>query len=111
MNRLYVVETTPTNTGAMADHRFAVKPSQMEMFARSLAAILGAPGVSTDGAQYTNVAHADKIFAIAKDLQAARGKSIVIAGEHQTPAVHALAHAMNQALGNVGQTVVSHRPD
>jgi len=105
MNRLYVVETTPTNTGAMADHRFAVKPSQMEMFARSLAAILGAPGVSNDGTQYTNVAHADKIFAIAKDLQAARGKSIVIAGEHQTPAVHALAHAMNQALGNVGQTV------
>ncbi|MGI9108228.1 MAG: TAT-variant-translocated molybdopterin oxidoreductase [Pyrinomonadaceae bacterium] len=110
MNRLYVVETTPTNTGACADHRFALKPSQMEMFARALAAALGAPGVSTDGAQYTNVAHADKIFAIAKDLQAARGKSIVIAGEHQTPAVHALAHAMNQALGNVGQTVVYTEP-
>jgi MoCo/4Fe-4S cofactor protein with predicted Tat translocation signal len=106
MNRLYVVETTPTNTGAFADHRFPVKPSQLEMFARALAAALGAPGVSTDGAQYTNVAHAKHIFAIAKDLQSARGRSIVVAGEHQTPAIHALAHAMNQALGNVGQTVV-----
>ncbi|MDX6271819.1 MAG: hypothetical protein QOD28_3042 [Acidobacteriota bacterium] len=106
MNRLYVVETTPTSTGAFADHRFSLKPSQMEMFARALAAALGAPGVSNDGAQYQNVAHAQHVFAIAKDLQAHRGKSLVVAGEHQTPAVHALAHAMNQALGNVGQTVV-----
>ncbi|HJR07438.1 MAG TPA: TAT-variant-translocated molybdopterin oxidoreductase [Pyrinomonadaceae bacterium] len=106
MNRLYVVETTPTNTGAFADHRFSIKPSQLEMFARALAAALGAPGVSNDGAQYQNVAHAKHIFAIAKDLQAARGRSLVVAGEHQTPAIHALAHAMNQALGNVGQTVV-----
>jgi len=106
MNRLYVVETTSTNTGAFADHRFAVKPSQLELFARALAAALGAPGVSTDGAQYANVPHAAHLFAIAKDLQATRGRSIVVAGDHQTPAVHALAHAMNQALGNVGQTVV-----
>jgi len=106
MNRLYVVETTPTNTGAFADHRFSIKPSQMELFARALAAALGAPGVSTDGAQYQNVAHAQHLLAIAKDLQSARGRSLVVAGEHQTPAVHALAHAMNQALGNVGQTVV-----
>ena len=40
-----------------------------------------------------------------KDLQAARGRSLVIAGDGQPPAVHALAHAMNDALGNVGATV------
>lgn len=107
MNRLYVVETTPTSTGACADHRFSLRPSQMEAFARALAAALGAPGVPTDGAQQSaNVAHGQHIAAIAKDLQAARGKSIVVAGEHQTPAVHALAHAINQSLGNVGQTVL-----
>ncbi|HEY1404061.1 MAG TPA: TAT-variant-translocated molybdopterin oxidoreductase, partial [Pyrinomonadaceae bacterium] len=110
MNRLYVVETTPTNTGAFADHRFAVKPSQLETFARALAAAVGAPGVSTDGAQYQNIPHAQHLFAIAKDLQANRGRSVVVAGDHQTPAVHALAHAMNQALGNVGQTVVYTEP-
>ena len=43
---------------------------------------------------------------LVKDLQAARGRSLVIAGEGQPPAVHALAHAMNAALGNVGATVV-----
>src|SRR6185503_6012474 len=32
MNRLYVVESTPTTTGAVADHRFSVKPSEMEGF-------------------------------------------------------------------------------
>jgi molybdopterin-containing oxidoreductase family iron-sulfur binding subunit len=102
MNRLYVVETTPTSTGACADHRFSVKPSEMEGFARALAAALGAPG----GTPAANVAHGQHIAAIAKDLQEHRGRSIVVAGEHQTPAVHALAHAMNQTLGNVGQTIV-----
>ncbi|HEY0097424.1 MAG TPA: TAT-variant-translocated molybdopterin oxidoreductase [Pyrinomonadaceae bacterium] len=110
MNRLYVVETTPTSTGACADHRFSIKPSQMEMFARALASAVGAPGAPTDGAQFQNVAHAGHIFAIAKDLQAHRGRSIVVAGEHQPPAVHALAHAMNQSLGNVGQTVIHTDP-
>jgi len=41
-----------------------------------------------------------------KDLQAHRGSSVVIAGDHQPPFVHALAHAINQALGNVGRTVI-----
>ena len=40
-----------------------------------------------------------------RDLQKHRGASLVIAGEQQPPAVHALAHAMNDALGNVGKTV------
>jgi MoCo/4Fe-4S cofactor protein with predicted Tat translocation signal len=103
MNRLYAVETTPTNTGAKADHRFTVRPSEMQPFAQALAAALGVAGIS---APQSGVAHADKIAAIVKDLQGARGKSIVIAGDYAPPAVHALAHAMNAALGNVGQTVV-----
>ncbi len=108
MNRLYVVETTPTNTGAKADHRLSIKPSELEGFARALAGALGAQGSgATAGA---NVRHADKVAAMAKDLQAARGKSIVIAGDYAPPAVHALAHAMNAALGNVGQTVTYTEP-
>jgi molybdopterin-containing oxidoreductase family iron-sulfur binding subunit len=102
MNRLYAVECAPTNTGAKADHRIAVRPSEMEPFALALASALGVAGIS---APTSGVAHADKIAAMAKDLQGARGKSIVVAGEYQTPQVHALAHAMNAALGNVGQTV------
>src|SRR5438067_320708 len=40
MNRLYVIESTPTITGANADHRFSVKPSQMKSVAQSLASAL-----------------------------------------------------------------------
>jgi Fe-S-cluster-containing dehydrogenase component len=42
---------------------------------------------------------------VVKDLQAARGRGLVVAGDTQPPIVHALAHAMNEALGNVGTTV------
>ena len=42
---------------------------------------------------------------LAQDLHAHQGSSVVIAGDHQPPAVHALAHAMNAKLGNVGKTV------
>ena len=48
--------------------------------------------------------------ALARDLQANRGRSLVMAGDGQPAAVHALAHAMNAALGNVGQTVVYTEP-
>ena len=43
--------------------------------------------------------------AIAKDLNAHRGASVIIAGDAQPPLVHAVAHALNDALGNVGRTV------
>jgi molybdopterin-containing oxidoreductase family iron-sulfur binding subunit len=105
INRLYMVETTVSTTGAKADHRLAVKPSQMPEIARAVAAALGVPGATstyTENAQWIN--------SMAKDLQANRGKSIVIAGGNQPPVVHALANAMNAALGNVGTTVTYTEP-
>ena len=56
-----------------------------------------APARATDVAKW--------VAAVAKDLQAHAARSLVVAGEYQPAAVHALAHAMNQALGNVGTTV------
>src|SRR5205085_1812126 len=106
MNRLYVVETTPSNTGAKADHRFSVKPSDLEGFARYLAASVGVQGANAT----LSPRYEDKGAAIAKDLQAAKGKSIVIAGDYAPPAIHALAHAMNAAVGNTGQTVLYTEP-
>ena len=103
INRLYAVESTMTVTGAKADHRLAVKPSQVGEVAKAFAAALGvggaaANGLSPEAVQWINVA--------ARDFQAFRGRSIVIAGETQSPMVHALAHVINSALGNAGQTVV-----
>ena len=96
MNRLYVVESTPTQTGGVADHRFPTKPSEIEGVARDLLAEAGVPPL-TPAASW--------ISAIAKDLQNNRGASIVIAGDDQPPVVHQIAHAINQALGNNGTTI------
>ena len=105
MNRLYAVETTMSLTGAKADHRLAVKPSQMPEIAKAIAAALGVSGASSTYAENGNW-----IQSLAKDLLANRGKSIVIVGDNQPPVVHALAHAMNSALGNVGTTVTYTEP-
>jgi molybdopterin-containing oxidoreductase family iron-sulfur binding subunit len=40
-----------------------------------------------------------------RDLQDHPGRSLVVVGEQQPPAVHALAHELNQLLGNVGSTL------
>ncbi len=99
MNRLYVIETTPTNTGAAADHHWSVKPSEFEGIARSIAS-----AVSGGGAANSNPA-IQWVEAIAGDLQQHMGASIVIAGDSQSAEIHALAHATNALLGNAGKTV------
>jgi MoCo/4Fe-4S cofactor protein with predicted Tat translocation signal len=101
LSRLYVVEATPTVTGGRADHRVPLKASQVDAFARAVAAGVGVAGVAGTPPPGTET----YVDAIAKDLAAHRGASIVMAGEGQPPAVHALAHALNDALGNAGQTV------
>ncbi|MDB5307770.1 MAG: 4Fe-4S dicluster protein [Gemmataceae bacterium] len=116
MSRLYVVECMPSTTGSVADHRLPLLAGQVEAFARALAAKLGvegapAPGALPDAAQKW-------LDPLAKDLLAHKGKGtcVVVAGEHQPPGVHAVAHAINNSLGNIGQTVflsgpVEARPD
>ncbi len=100
MNRLYVVESSMTNTGAMADHLLAVKPSQVEAFARAVAGRMGL-GVS----EPANVPGQDWLDPLVSDLQRAGAGALVVAGERQPAVVHAIAHAINQSLGAVGTTV------
>jgi molybdopterin-containing oxidoreductase family iron-sulfur binding subunit len=101
MNRLYAIEATPSITGSMADHRIALRPSEIPNFAGAVAAKIGLSAQSSTDAQRSSW-----IDALVRDLQKHRGASVVVAGDSQPPAVHALAHAMNQALDNVGKTVV-----
>jgi MoCo/4Fe-4S cofactor protein with predicted Tat translocation signal len=105
LNRLYVVEPTPSVTGANADHRLPLRASDMELFARALAGNLGiGPAVPLQG-------DAEKwLETVAKDLQSEHGNSLVIAGEYQPAVVHALAHAINASLGNVGTTLYYTEP-
>jgi len=109
MNRLYAIESMPSSTGARADHRLPLKPSAIERVAREVAAALSAGGAGGAGrAGGTEITEGTERFiaAVAKDLSSHRGRSLVIAGDGQPPVVHALAHGMNQALGNAGKTVV-----
>ncbi|MBX3118100.1 MAG: TAT-variant-translocated molybdopterin oxidoreductase [Fimbriimonadaceae bacterium] len=100
LNRMYAVESTPSMTGAAADHFVGVKPSQVESVAFAIASRLG---VDVAGAK-TPI---DGVFldSAVADLQAAGSRGLVIAGDHQPPVVHALAHAINATLGSVGTTV------
>ena len=100
MNRLYVIETTPSNTGAMADHTWHVKPSEFEAVAKSIAT-----GVIPQSPTGTAPVNLPWLEPLVRDLTQHRGASIVVAGDNQPPIIHALAHAMNDALGNVGKTV------
>jgi MoCo/4Fe-4S cofactor protein with predicted Tat translocation signal len=106
MNRLYVVEPTPSVTGATADHRLPLRASEVGSFARALAAKLGLDG---SGAALPSTAE-KWLDAVAKDLQKHNGTSLVVAGEYQPAEVHALAHAINAALGNVGTTLYYTEP-
>jgi molybdopterin-containing oxidoreductase family iron-sulfur binding subunit len=100
MGRLYVIESTPTATGVKADNRLPVRASEIEAAARALAG----EGGSLPAEQQAF------IEAVKSDLAAHRGASVVIVGDHQPPEVHALAHSLNQSLGNVGKTVFYSEP-
>ncbi|HSO76044.1 MAG TPA: TAT-variant-translocated molybdopterin oxidoreductase, partial [Blastocatellia bacterium] len=123
MNRLYVIESCVTSTGSIADHRLPVRASEVAGLARFVSYRLGnvelerigradvhdlGSGVKLD--QPVRPEHQKWANAAAETLVKHRGASIVIAGESQSPAVHSLAHAMNEALGNVGKTIVYTEP-
>ena len=100
MNRLYVAESTPSSTGAKADHRLPLRAVEIGVFARQLLGRLQADAKRPEAGPWYQFAEA-----VAADLAAHRGSSAVIPGDHQPAEVHLLAHLLNQALGNVGRTV------
>jgi MoCo/4Fe-4S cofactor protein with predicted Tat translocation signal len=107
MNRLYVVEGALTVTGGMADHRLRVRRSDVAPIA---AALLAEVLPSSPRAAGLRGEHAAWIAALAKDLRARAGKSVVVVGDGQPALVHATAHLINSALGNIGQTVTFTEP-
>ncbi len=104
MNRLYAVESTPTTTGMKAEHRLGLRASEIPAFTAELAKAVGVAGVNPPAHSWT--AEQQKyLAALAADLKANSGKSVVIPGLYQDPSVDALALAINNALGNIGKTV------
>jgi MoCo/4Fe-4S cofactor protein with predicted Tat translocation signal len=103
MNRLYVIESTPTSTGAKADHRWPLRAWDIGATARNIATVVHSRARAMEGAE--GDAEAKKFQGLIRDLDDHRGSSVVIAGDHQPAEVHAIVHALNSELGNVGKTV------
>ena len=97
--RMYAIESTPTVSGSIADHRFATKSSAIPAIAYQIAKACGvnAPDAGIAAPAWLN--------AVAQDLQNAKGRCVVVPGEYQPESVHLAAWAINSALGNVGKTV------
>ena len=93
MSRVYAIEATPTLLGAAADHRFVLKPAEIEVALRALAAAVDAGPAEWRGGDRPPWGDA-----IARDLAAHRGAALVHAGPEQSPMIHALAQAINAAL-------------
>jgi Fe-S-cluster-containing dehydrogenase component len=90
--RIYAAESGWTLTGAMADHRIALPPQRITEIARALV-----PAVGTN-AGHTGLTAVESRFvnAVNSDLRSARG--LILAGDTQPPAIHALAHGLNAQL-------------
>ncbi|HEX5660177.1 MAG TPA: 4Fe-4S dicluster domain-containing protein [Polyangiales bacterium] len=118
MSRLYVVEPGFTSTGASADNRLRLAARDVGSYLKALAAELGVGLTDSEGANFESLRSGvtgakapagvpeSWIKAVAKELLAAKGQSLIVVGSRQPAAVHALAFALNHALGNVGRTLV-----
>ncbi|HWO13638.1 MAG TPA: molybdopterin oxidoreductase, partial [Polyangiaceae bacterium] len=115
MNRVYAFESSLSETGSAADHRFAIRAEHVKALAAYLDSelsrqISGAslPGVAQPkpSARFLDEPALQKILVAAvSDLLAHRGESLVVVGAAQPPEVHALGHRLNALLGNVGKTL------
>jgi molybdopterin-containing oxidoreductase family iron-sulfur binding subunit len=109
-SRMYVVEPSVTVTGMSADERFALRRSDIAVFAAMVAKELGigaADALASNSRAATMLdEHEKEVFAqLIADLKAAGSHALVVAGAMQDPATIALAAAMNERLGSVGTTV------
>lgn len=106
-NRLYVVESTYTVTGTMADHRLRLPAMQIGEYLLALARELQTAHAAklkrnpiAPGTIPVREFDAKWVKAVAKDLVEYAGRSLVAVGPRQPQWVQALAHLVNDALGN-----------
>lgn len=113
LSRMYAIEGVLSLTGMNADDRMVVRSGDVGAVAAKLAKALGVevPGVDELAAtiddpslQFEKI-DAEILASMIEDLKSHRGTSVLMAGEAQPPAVHALVAAINVSLGNVGKTV------
>ena len=101
MSRLYSFESNMSLTGANADYRTAVKPSEQGAYALGLYnAIAGKAGAAT----VSGGASSDTLAKAANELWRSQGASLVVSGSND-PNVQTIVNAINNLLGNYGSTI------
>jgi molybdopterin-containing oxidoreductase family iron-sulfur binding subunit len=107
MSRHYQFETILSLTGANADYRTPVKPSQEGLVVAALynriARLAGGAAVNTSDLK---LAYLDEA---ARDLVAARGKAVVISGSNDVN-VQTMVNAINNLLGAYGPVIDLNTP-
>jgi molybdopterin-containing oxidoreductase family iron-sulfur binding subunit len=103
MSRVYVAESRFSITGAVADHRMPMRPSEAAAMLTALAKALGVEGAPSAG--QLSPEQNKFIEAAAKDLKSAGKNAVVTAGLHLSPEIQALALSINQHLGSIGNTI------
>ena len=104
MNRLWTVESVFSNTGAMADHRLALRSELALALLLAIDANLGGGGApQAEFLREKKVAEFVKV--LSDELRANKGKAVVIAGRRQPADVHALVAKINATLGAPGTTL------
>lgn len=102
MSRHYQFETIMSITGANADVRAAIKPSEAAQVAAALIdALGGSAGAKTDS---FSDAMKQAVAAAKEDLLANKGNSLVVAGSNDV-GVQMLVNKINSMLGNYGSTI------
>jgi molybdopterin-containing oxidoreductase family iron-sulfur binding subunit len=105
MSRLYAVESLFTLTGASADHRLRIQAKAVReivgLIAGQCGVAGGSGGIGGDNIKFVQ----DWIAGCAKDMVAAGKDALVVAGQRQPIEVHLFAHAINSALGAIGNTM------
>lgn len=99
MSRHYQFETAVSVTGSAADVRGTIKPSEVSEAVKYL---FGKLGGSTNGKVSKSVAA--KLNKAAADLKSNAGDSLVVSGSNNE-GVQVLVNAINDKLGNYGNTI------
>jgi Fe-S-cluster-containing dehydrogenase component len=120
-NRLYVIESSLSLTGSVADHRYSCASRDIGCLLCRLLVILAErqhwtldatllEELRRHGAKSIGERWSQRLEVIASDLAAFQGRSLVLAGCRQPPSVHALTHLLNYHLGNTGRTECFYPP-
>ena len=101
MSRHYQFESNLSLTGANADYRTPIKPSQS---GHVVIALYNAIAEATGNTKVSGGAEVENLKKAAQDLLNAKGNSIIVSGSND-PAVQTLIAGINTMLNNYGKTI------